>query len=564
MGPAGSSGTGTGSTANVYTPMGQPAADQQFQDILGSFPTSPSATPAGKYYDYSGKWLASMIDSPYAAQGTDTAQAAYNYEANTAFPQSTAESTALDQTGAWALPSAKTALYYGTDPQYQKNVDAAVSNPYYAPALTGAQQAADIGTKGATALATGANQTLDTAYDPQKKLYDRGQSNTLDYANVTNAMSGLGGTPYGSSVSANALTNYDLNWQDKQLGRQEKALGAADTALTDASKLAYTSSGYPSKVYTGNLADINTSLTARDKALNTGAVTSGDIMSSVGTADKTAAGLDSAALKDYSYYGQLPYAEKATQTKDTLSGINDVVTLGNNQYTLPQQTIQDLESYLKLGQSASTISGDLGKTGLSELGTAASGLGSASSALFGTGGSGSSGLVSSGGLGGLFSGGSAASDAGLAAGGGGDLGVAATTGAGALDSAGVAALDAGTAAAWIICTELVRQGRMPRKHWAPGTRKFAAYPEIGKRGYYVWAIPSVRHLRRHPDSLYSRLLGVVFRWRAENIAAHAGVKGARKLWRGALVTGVLAPLCGVCGLLAKPQDWASVYREERS
>ena len=117
-------------------------------------------------------------------------------------------------------------------------------------------------------------------------------------------------------------------------------------------------------------------------------------------------------------------------------------------------------------------------------------------------------------------------------------------------------------AAWIICTELKRQGKLPKRHWAAGLPVFAAYPEIATRGYYVWAIPSVRHLRRKPDSLYSRLLGTVFRWRAEDIAARSGVKGARKLWRGRSVTAALALPCLVLGVLAGEQDWQSIYRDE--
>jgi hypothetical protein len=92
-------------------------------------------------------------------------------------------------------------------------------------------------------------------------------------------------------------------------------------------------------------------------------------------------------------------------------------------------------------------------------------------------------------------------------------------------------------------------------------RAFDAYPEIAKRGYYLWAIPSVRHLRRQPDSLYSRTLAAAFRWRAEDIAARAGVKGARKLWRGRAVTAALVLPCLALGALAGKQDWRAVYRE---
>ncbi len=125
---------------------------------------------------------------------------------------------------------------------------------------------------------------------------------------------------------------------------------------------------------------------------------------------------------------------------------------------------------------------------------------------------------------------------------------------------GVASLVSG----WVICTELVKQNRMPRKFWMPGAAVFAAYPEAVREGYFVWAVPSVRHLRANPRSLYSRFLCTIFNARAENIAAHAGVKGARKLIGGAAVTAVLWPLCYSIGAvriaLKKSTDWKGLYR----
>jgi len=113
----------------------------------------------------------------------------------------------------------------------------------------------------------------------------------------------------------------------------------------------------------------------------------------------------------------------------------------------------------------------------------------------------------------------------------------------------------------IICTELMRQGRMPKRWWLACGRVLATYPEIGMRGYHVWAIPSVRHLRRRPNSLYSRALCTAFNWRAEDIAARQGVKGARRLWRGRAITAALVLPCLVLGALSCPPDWRSVYRK---
>lgn len=116
---------------------------------------------------------------------------------------------------------------------------------------------------------------------------------------------------------------------------------------------------------------------------------------------------------------------------------------------------------------------------------------------------------------------------------------------------------------WVICTELMKQHRLPKRWWVHGSKVFANYPKAVQEGYYVWAVPSVRHLRRHPHSLYSRCLCRIFNWRAENIAAHAGVPGARRLLRGALVTAVLWPVCYALGWarlkLNKTTDWKGLY-----
>ncbi len=117
---------------------------------------------------------------------------------------------------------------------------------------------------------------------------------------------------------------------------------------------------------------------------------------------------------------------------------------------------------------------------------------------------------------------------------------------------------------WIICTELMRQGKMPKRHWIAGAPVFAVYPEDVKRGYYLWAIPTVRHLRRRPGSMFSRAVGTAFRWRAEDIAAKKGVVGARRLWRGTVITAVLYPVCKILGHVVGEQDWRSVYRGARA
>lgn len=77
---------------------------------------------------------------------------------------------------------------------------------------------------------------------------------------------------------------------------------------------------------------------------------------------------------------------------------------------------------------------------------------------------------------------------------------------------------------WIICTELHRQKRLGERQFVVGSRKFAEYDEKIKRGYYVWAVPSVHHLRNRPDSIYSRFLATWFRARATHILKLKGYK----------------------------------------
>lgn len=139
-------------------------------------------------------------------------------------------------------------------------------------------------------------------------------------------------------------------------------------------------------------------------------------------------------------------------------------------------------------------------------------------------------------------------------------GVAADAGADAAVGAGVeVAADAGAAeglgdaaiaiAAWIICTELQRQGRLSTKLYYRTGSVFANYCPIGKRGYYIWAIPCVKHLRKHPDSKFSKVLEVIFNARVKHIAAGLGIKGGQRTVLGFIATHGLYTGCWVLGRL---------------
>ena len=80
-------------------------------------------------------------------------------------------------------------------------------------------------------LQTGANSIMNTAFDPQNALYNRTQQQLQDQINSSNSMNGTAMTPYGAGVGANAMSNFNIDWQNQQLQRQATGLGAAGTAL---------------------------------------------------------------------------------------------------------------------------------------------------------------------------------------------------------------------------------------------------------------------------------------------------------------------------------------------
>lgn len=261
--PAGSTGTGTGDTANVYAPQYQPQADQSLWQtlapLLGASANAGAGTPGGVAYPQAQNEVSNFLTgSPYATQ-----------------------------------------------------------------ALTGAQTGASLGLPGAQAISTGAGDVLNTGFDPQSALFNRTQQEVTDQSNAANAMAGVGQTPYGASVTSNALGNFDINWQQQQQQQQAAALGAATGAYPAATSLAASSAA-------------------------------------------------------------LPYSTGANIASNALQGLGSQVNLGNSQYALPQQAIADLQSYMGTGQQASQISGQLGALGLQEEQNSLSGIGSLFGSLFGS------------------------------------------------------------------------------------------------------------------------------------------------------------------------------------
>lgn len=70
--------------------------------------------------------------------------------------------------------------------------------------------------------------------DPQNALYERTLNNVQQQVNANNSMYGLGSSAAGAGVANQALSNFNIDWQNNQLARAAQGLqaytGAANTA----------------------------------------------------------------------------------------------------------------------------------------------------------------------------------------------------------------------------------------------------------------------------------------------------------------------------------------------
>ena len=217
----------------------------------------------------------STSNNPYATY-TPQATATYNAQANN--PYASAYQNLANTSGAASNTTG--------------NLDLANSS-----ALSGA---------GNTAL-TGANQVLNMGFDPQSTLRNQTQQQVMDQANATNAMSGTGTSPYGTSVSNQANSNFNIDWQNQQLQRAIQAL-----------------SGY-------------TSGTAGAQNDFSGANTMG-----------------TAAASNFNAAGATPFTAANNITGNQTTALNNLLnTIGTGSQNYSQTDIADIMQYLGLGASQS-------------------------------------------------------------------------------------------------------------------------------------------------------------------------------------------------------------------
>jgi hypothetical protein len=249
-------------------------------------------------------------------------------------------------------------------------------------------------------------------------------------------------------VRGNALGNFNIDWQNQQLQRMMQGGTAAsglDTAgiaqmlnpQSTASSAAASDLGAAGSGITSALDALLRPANAQVLANQAGASTLGSL---AGTAQAGFGGANTLlgqGAQGMNQFAGLPYQNLNTTQGNNFGALQNQVSLGNQAYALPQQVLNDLQSYMGLGQSASGLANNIGTTNFGQLAQGATGAANLGSQILGGGG----GLGS--GVGSLFGAAAPASETAALTGGGGLYGATGGGGGFALgDLLGTAALSA--------------------------------------------------------------------------------------------------------------------------
>lgn len=144
----------------------------------------------------------------------------------------------------YAIPQAQAQTQYALNNPYVNQQQGAANDVYnygLGTAVPAAQQGA-ASLYGLSALGSSyAPQALANGFDPQSALYNQQYQRNLDQTNAINSMNGVSGTPYGAGLATQSAQNFNTDWQNQQLGRQNTAANTYG-ALSGTAGAGYTGS----------------------------------------------------------------------------------------------------------------------------------------------------------------------------------------------------------------------------------------------------------------------------------------------------------------------------------
>ena len=153
-----------------------------------------------------------------------------------------------------------------------------------------------------------AQSILQTGFDPQSALYDRTLGQVTDQTRASLAARGLGMSPYGAGVENKSLSDFNIDWQNQQLQRQ-----------------------------------------------NTAAQGAGYLTNSAGNAINLGQNVGTLGLQTLTNAAGLPYATANTMGSNQMGALNQYGQFGQQAAAIPQQRISDYLQYLGISNQAAGV-----------------------------------------------------------------------------------------------------------------------------------------------------------------------------------------------------------------
>ncbi len=227
-----------------------------------------------------------------------------------------ADANAMDKTG--SLGNYNTAGQ--SLGQYGNIVQSLLNNPYASQYQQGANATAGLGwgtgleqLGGASNLIQQGNSMLpyaqsilNTGFDPQNALYDRTLQQVTDQSRAAQSARGIAMSPYGAGVENKALSDFNIDWQNNLLNRQ-----------------------------------------------NTAAQGAGYLTNSAGNAINLGQNVGTLGLQTLTNAAGLPYATANTLGTNQLGTLGQYGQFGQSASAIPQQQIANYLQYLAAANSAS-------------------------------------------------------------------------------------------------------------------------------------------------------------------------------------------------------------------
>lgn len=227
------------------------------------------------------------------------------------------------------MPNVPQQLY----PQFQQAAGNILNNQGTPGMIAGAQGASQLGAGAAlnqyglgnflegvgTSMVPYAGQILQQGFDPQNALYNRTQQQVQEQVRSGEAARGLGNSPFGAGVENQAMSNFNIDWQNNQLGR-----------------------------------------------MNTAAQGATGLVSGAGNAINTGAGLQAGAPGMMQQASMYPYSAYNQVGGDQFNALNTLSGAGLNMMTTPQMQQQAYMSYLQGGNQSNQVANQQAQVGLNQ------------------------------------------------------------------------------------------------------------------------------------------------------------------------------------------------------